>query len=52
MSTENTNVWEVRSAGDGAHGRREYAWAQVSLPEREASDGYFTALLIRRRPNR
>ncbi|MFC7898176.1 transposase [Streptomyces sp. NPDC057381] len=44
------DVWEIRSAGDGAHGLREYAWAQVSLPDREAADGFSTALLIRRHP--
>nr|WP_158853820.1 hypothetical protein [Streptomyces sp. NRRL F-5650] len=26
------DAWEIRSAGDGAHGLREYAWALVSLP--------------------
>ncbi|MEV6804291.1 hypothetical protein [Streptomyces sp. NPDC051132] len=44
------DVWEIRSAGDGAHGLREYAWAQVWLPDREAADGFSTALLTRRHP--
>jgi SRSO17 transposase len=26
------HAWEIRSAGDGAHGLREYAWALVPLP--------------------
>ncbi|MGC0319356.1 SRSO17 transposase [Kitasatospora acidiphila] len=39
-------VWEVRSAGDGAHGLREYAWALVMLPGQV--DGFDDALLIRR----
>ncbi|WP_419995033.1 IS701 family transposase [Streptomyces boninensis] len=43
-------VWEMRSAGDGAHGLREYAWAVVPLPDREAADGFAVSLLIRRNP--
>ncbi|MFE9399251.1 hypothetical protein [Streptomyces flavidovirens] len=38
---------EIRSAGDGAHGLREYAWALVPLPG-EGDDGFDDALLIRR----
>ncbi|MEU4351853.1 IS701 family transposase [Streptomyces sp. NPDC023838] len=38
--------WEIRSAGDGAHGRREYAWALVLLPGQ--AHGFDDALLIRR----
>ena len=41
-------VWEIRSAGNGAHGPREYAWAQVPLPDRESADGFTATLLIRR----
>jgi SRSO17 transposase len=40
-------AWEIRSAGDGAHGLREYAWALVPLPG-EGDDGFEDALLIRR----
>lgn len=43
------HAWEIRSAGDGAHGLREYAWALVPLPHRtEHADGFDDALLIRR----
>ncbi|AYN40823.1 IS701 family transposase [Streptomyces dangxiongensis] len=41
------HAWEIRSAGDGAHGLREYAWALVPLPG-EGDDGFEDALLIRR----
>lgn len=42
-------VWEVRSAGTGAHGLREYAWATVPLPDTvEQRDGFDDTLLIRR----
>ncbi|PWI05913.1 IS701 family transposase [Streptomyces sp. NWU339] len=41
------DAWEIRSAGDGAHGLREYAWALVPLPGRH-EDGFEDALLIRR----
>ncbi|MEU6589653.1 IS701 family transposase [Streptomyces sp. NPDC046881] len=40
-------AWEIRSAGDGAQGLREYACALVSLPG-EGADGFDDALLIRR----
>jgi hypothetical protein len=40
-------AWEIRSAGDGVHGLREYAWALVPLPG-ERADGFEDALLIRR----
>nr|WP_149824763.1 IS701 family transposase [Streptomyces tailanensis] len=40
-------AWEVRSAGDGTHGLREYAWAMVPLPGNGA-DGFEDALLTRR----
>ncbi|MFJ6987637.1 MULTISPECIES: IS701 family transposase [unclassified Streptomyces] len=43
-------VWEIRSAGYGAHGLREYAWARLPLPNREAADGFAVSLLIRRHP--
>jgi hypothetical protein len=39
--------WEIRSAGEGAHGLREYAWALVPLPG-EGDDDFEDALLIRR----
>jgi SRSO17 transposase len=42
------HAWEIRSAGDGAHGQREYAWALVPLPDRDAAEGFEAALLIRR----
>ncbi|MFE2423417.1 hypothetical protein [Streptomyces hokutonensis] len=38
---------EIRSAGEGAHGLREYAWALVPLPG-ASDDGFEDALLIRR----
>ncbi|UUU23781.1 IS701 family transposase [Streptomyces sp. DSM 40750] len=41
------HTWEIRSAGEGAHGLREYAWALVPLPG-ERDDGFEDALLIRR----
>jgi len=41
------DAWEIRSAGDGAHGPREYAWALVPLPGKNA-DGFEDCLLIRR----
>lgn len=41
------HAWEIRSAGDGAHGLREYAWALVPLPG-DSDDGFNDALLIRR----
>ncbi|MGW5974846.1 IS701 family transposase [Streptomyces sp. NPDC055186] len=41
------DAWEIRSAGDGAHGLREYSWAMVPLPGRH-EDGFEDALLIRR----
>ncbi len=41
------HAWEIRSAGDGAHGLREYAWALVPLPG-EGDDDFEDALLIRR----
>jgi hypothetical protein len=40
------HAWETRSAGDGAHGLREYAWALVPLPGKR-DDGFEDALLIR-----
>ncbi|MFF7849804.1 hypothetical protein ACFZDF_19895 [Streptomyces sp. NPDC007910] len=43
-------VREIRSAGDGAHGPRECAWALLPLPDREAADGFTVLLLIRRHP--
>ncbi|WP_437097218.1 IS701 family transposase [Streptomyces sp. enrichment culture] len=43
------DAWEIRSAGDGAHGLREYAWAMVSLPG-QGTDGFEDGLLIRRSP--
>ncbi len=44
------HVWEIRSAGDGAHGLREYAWTLLPVPDREAADGFTISLLIRRHP--
>ncbi|MFC7898161.1 hypothetical protein [Streptomyces sp. NPDC057381] len=44
------HAWEIRSAGDGAHGLCEYAWALVPLPG-EGDDDVEDALLIRRRNN-
>ncbi|MFF7755510.1 hypothetical protein ACFZCP_41280 [Streptomyces sp. NPDC007971] len=41
------HAWEIRSAGEGAHGLREYAWALVPLPG-VSNDGFDDALLIRR----
>ncbi|MFE8926450.1 IS701 family transposase [Streptomyces rochei] len=41
------HAWEIRSAGEGAHGLREYAWALVPLPG-EGDDDFEDALLIRR----
>lgn len=41
------HAWETRSAGESAHGLREYAWALVPLPG-ERDDGFEDALLIRR----
>ncbi|WP_217565987.1 hypothetical protein [Streptomyces sp. GbtcB7] len=41
------HAWGIRSAGDGAHGLREYAWALVPMPG-GSGDGFDDALLIRR----
>ncbi|WP_449657850.1 IS701 family transposase [Streptomyces lancefieldiae] len=41
------HAWEIRSAGEGAHGLREYAWAMVPMPGAR-DDGFEDALLIRR----
>lgn len=43
-------MWEIRSAGDGAHGLREYAWTHLPVPDREAADGFTISLLICRHP--
>ncbi|MEV7451783.1 IS701 family transposase [Streptomyces nigra] len=40
-------AWEIRSAGESAHGLREYAWALVPLPGSD-TDGFEDCLLIRR----
>jgi SRSO17 transposase len=43
------NAWETRSAGEGAHGLREYSWAMVPLPDAiERREGFEDMLLIRR----
>ncbi|GAA2665561.1 hypothetical protein GCM10010400_27220 [Streptomyces aculeolatus] len=43
------HAWEIRSAGHGAHGLREYAWALAPLLDAdEPTDGFEDALLIRR----
>jgi hypothetical protein len=41
------HAWQTRSAGDGTHGLRAYAWALVPLPGKR-DDGFEDAPLLRR----